>query len=127
MKTTVRPISQSSVVIDPSFNWEGDRKPDIPLHKTVIYEAHVKGFTQLHPDIPEELRGTYGGIAHPVSIAYLKDLGITAIELLPVHAFVTDQMLQEKGLTNYWGYNTIGYFAPDTRYSRSNAAWRGCE
>ena len=109
-----------SVVIDPAFDWEDDKKPDIPFYKSIIYETHVKGFTQRHPDIPEELRGTYGAIAHPATIKYLKDLGITAIELLPVHAFVTDQMLEEKGLANYWGYNTIGYFAPDTRYSRSN-------
>jgi glycogen operon protein len=109
-----------SVVIDPSYDWAGDTKPDIPFHQTIIYEAHVKGFTQVHPDIPVELRGTYGGIAHPVTIQYLKDLGITAIELLPVHSFTTDKYLEDKGLTNYWGYNTIGYFMPDTRYSKSN-------
>lgn len=114
------PYVSKSVVIDPAYDWEDDKRPDIPFYKSVIYEAHVKGFTQLHPDIPEEARGTYGAIAHPVTIEYLKNLGVTAIELLPVHSFVTDQMLQDKGLTNYWGYNTIGFFAPDTRYSRSN-------
>src|SRR5690606_28960742 len=77
------------------------------------------GFTQLHPDIPEEIKGTYAGIAHPATINYLKELGITAIELLPVHHFITDWYLQEKGLTNYWGYNSIGFFAPDVRYSSS--------
>lgn len=107
------------VVIDPHFDWEGDKPPNIPLHQSVIYETHVKGFTKLHPDIPEEIRGTYAGLAHPVTIQYLKDLGITAVELLPVHHFITDRHLRDKGLTNYWGYNTIGYFAPDVRYSSS--------
>ena len=105
------------VVIDPSFDWENDKAPKIPYHQTIIYEAHVKGLTQLHPDIPEAIRGTYSGIAHPVMIQYLKDLGITAIELMPVHHFVNDGFLLEKGLTNYWGYNTIGFFAPDNKYS----------
>lgn len=114
------PHIAKSVVINSSYDWEGDKRPDIPFYKSVIYEAHVKGFTRLCPDIPEDLRGTYGGIAHPSTINYLKELGITAIELLPVHSFVTEHMLEEKGLTNYWGYNTIGYFAPDTRYSKSN-------
>ncbi|WP_207430147.1 glycogen debranching protein GlgX [Sabulibacter ruber] len=111
------PFIPKSVVIDPTFDWEGDKAPKIPYHKSIIYEAHVKGFTMLHPDIPEEIRGTYAGIAHPTTIQYLKDLGITAIELLPVHHFITDWYLQDKGLTNYWGYNSIGFFAPDVRYS----------
>jgi glycogen operon protein len=85
----------------------------------VIYETHIKGFTKLHPEIPEEIRGTYAAIGHPVTIAYLKELGISAIELMPVHHFVTDRSLKEKGLANYWGYNTIGFFAPDARYSSS--------
>jgi glycogen operon protein len=106
-----------SVVVDPSFDWEGDKPLDIPYHQTIIYEAHVKGLTKLNPEIPEEIRGTYLAIAHPSTIKYLKDLGITAIELMPVHQFVADRHLVEKGLTNYWGYNTIGYFAPDVRYS----------
>jgi glycogen operon protein len=80
---------------------------------------HVKGFTQLHPDIPEEIRGTYAALAHPVTIDYLKKLGVTTVELMPVHHFVADRHLKERGLTNYWGYNTIGYFAPDARYSSS--------
>jgi glycogen operon protein len=109
-----------SVVIDPSFDWEGDKAPKIPYHKTIIYEAHVKGLTQLHPDVPENIRGTYSAIAHPVIIQYLKDLGITAIELMPVHHFVNDGFLRDRGLTNYWGYNTIGFFAPDIQYSIDN-------
>lgn len=108
-----------SVVIDNHFDWEDDMRPEIPYSDTVIYEAHVKGLTMLNKDIPEEIRGTYAGVAHPVTINYLKDLGITAIELLPIHHFVADQHLLEKGLTNYWGYNTLGFFAPDARYSSS--------
>ncbi|WP_245971400.1 glycogen debranching protein GlgX [Sphingobacterium puteale] len=115
--TDSAPYVPKSVVIDTAFDWEGDRPPSIPMHQTVIYEAHVKGFTALHPDIPEEIRGTYAGMAHPAAIAYLKEMGITAIELLPVHHFLTDRHLQDKGLSNYWGYNSIGFFAPDVRYS----------
>lgn len=106
-----------SVVVDSAFDWEGDRPLDIPYHQTIIYEAHVKGLTKLNPEIPEEIRGTYSAIGHPSTIKYLKDLGITAIELMPVHQFVADRHLVERGLTNYWGYNTIGYFAPDARYA----------
>jgi glycogen operon protein len=113
------PYIPKSVVVDEQFNWEGDKLLKIPFHKTIIYEAHVKGFTMQHPEIPENIRGTYAAIAHPVSIKYLKDLGITAIELLPVHHFITDRMLKDKGLTNYWGYNSIGFFAPDVRFSGS--------
>jgi isoamylase len=108
------------VVIDPSFDWEGDQLPMVPLRRAVIYEAHVKGLTKLHPDVPENLRGTYGGIAHPAIIEYLKGLGITTLELLPVHAFVDDKVLLDKGLRNYWGYNSIGFFAPDVRYRATN-------
>jgi glycogen operon protein len=108
-----------SVVIDPRFDWENDRFPKIPYHQSIIYETHVKGFTKLHPAIPEEIRGTYAALAHAVTIQYLKELGITAVELMPVHHFVRDHFLAEKGLTNYWGYNTIGFFAPDVRYSSS--------
>ncbi len=111
-----------SVVIDHRFDWEGDRPPEVPYHKTIIYEAHVKGFTKLHRALPEQLRGTYAGIAHPQTIDYLKKLGITSIELMPVHHFVSDRHLVEKGLNNYWGYNSIGFFAPDVRYSSSGAA-----
>ncbi len=113
------PYIPKSVVIDHRFDWEGDIKPKLSYHKTIIYEAHVKGFTQLHPDIPKEIRGTYAAIGHPVTIDYLKRLGVTAIELLPVHQFVKDRYLEERGLSNFWGYNTIGYFAPDVRYSGS--------
>ncbi|MBA2390221.1 MAG: glycogen debranching enzyme, partial [Geodermatophilaceae bacterium] len=111
------PHMMRSVVINPFFDWHSDRHPRTPYHETVIYEAHVKGFTQLHPDIPEELRGTYGAIAHPAAIAYLSRLGVTAIELMPVHQFVQDHTLEQKGLSNYWGYNTIGFFAPHNAYS----------
>lgn len=113
------PYIPKAVVIDHRFDWEGDVSPNIPYHKAVIYETHVKGFTKLHPDIPEEIRGTYAALAHPATINYLKELGITSIELMPVHHFVSDRHLQERGLTNYWGYNTIGFFAPDVRYSSS--------
>lgn len=105
------------VVINPFFDWDGDRKPKTPYHQSVIYEAHVKGLTERHPDVPEEQRGTYAGVAHPSVIAHLQKLGVTAIELMPVHQFVNDSTLQEKGLSNYWGYNTIGFFAPQNTYS----------
>ncbi|WP_207428063.1 glycogen debranching protein GlgX [Pedobacter sp. SYSU D00535] len=113
------PYLPKCVVIDDNFDWSGDRPPKIPYHKSIIYETHVKGFTKLHPDIPEEIRGSYAAIAHPVTIEYLKKLGITAVELMPVHHFVNDSYLQDKGLSNYWGYSTIGFFAPDIRYSSS--------
>ena len=107
------------VVIDPSFDWEGDQAPRVPMRRAVIYEAHVKGLTKLHPDVPEALRGTYAGVAHPATVRYLKELGITTIELMPVHAFVDDKHLLDKGLRNYWGYNSIGFFSPDVRYRAS--------
>ncbi len=106
-----------SVVIDHNFDWEGVQSPRTPYYKTIIYETHVKGFTKLCSEIPENIRGTYAAIAHPVTIEYLKKLGITAIELMPVHHFVQDHHLIQKGLANYWGYNTIGFFAPDPRYA----------
>jgi len=118
-KTDSAPFIPKSVVVDPAFDWGGDKAPKIPYHRTIIYETHIKGFTQMHPDIPEEIRGTYAGLGHPVTIKYLQDLGITAIELMPVHHFITDRYLEEKNLTNYWGYNSIGFFAPDVRYSSS--------
>ncbi len=111
------PYIPKSVVVDESFDWEGAKSPKIPMHKSIIYETHVKGFTQMHPDIPEEIRGTYLAMAHPVTIEYLKNLGVTAIELMPIHHFITDRHLKDQGLTNYWGYNTIGFFAPDVRYA----------
>lgn len=106
-----------SVVVSPFFDWGRDRPPAHPYNETIIYEAHVKGFTKLHPDIPKELQGTYLGLAHPAAIKHLTDLGVTAIELMPVHQFVNDTSLQDKGLSNYWGYNTIGFFAPHNGYS----------
>ncbi|WP_307828430.1 glycogen debranching protein GlgX [Antrihabitans sp. YC2-6] len=110
-----------SVVINPYFDWGVDRPPRRTYADTVIYEAHVKGLTQTHPDIPERIRGTYAGIAHPVVIEHLQYLGITAIELMPVHHFANDSTLIEKGLSNYWGYNTIGFFAPDPKYTASTS------
>ncbi|CAB4690643.1 MAG: glycogen debranching protein GlgX [Actinobacteria bacterium] len=105
------------VVINPFFDWEGDRRLDIPYNESVIYEAHVKGLTQLHPDVPEDLRGTYAALAHPVITDHLNRLGVTAIELMPVHQFVQDSTLLDKGLRNYWGYNTLGFFAPHAAYA----------
>ena len=111
------PAVPKSVVLQPYFNWGADRHPETPWHETVVYEVHVKGFTQKHPDIPAELRGTYAGLAHPVAIEYLQSLGITAVELLPVHHFVHDGFLQERDLRNYWGYNSIAYLAPHFEYA----------
>jgi len=107
------------VVISPFFDWGVDRPPRHEYADTVIYEAHVKGLTQTHPEIPEQARGTYAAVAHPVIIDHLKALGVNAIELMPVHHFVNDSTLIEKGLSNYWGYNTVGFLAPDPRYSSS--------
>jgi glycogen operon protein len=106
-----------SVVVDPAFRWGGDRPLRIPWHETIVYETHVKGLTMRHPDVPQELRGTYLGLAHPAIIDHFRSLGVTAVELLPVHHFVADRHLVARGLTNYWGYNSIGYFAPDVRYA----------
>ena len=110
-----------AVVIDGDFDWRNDRRPGTPLHSTVIYEMHVKGFTRLCPDVPAELRGTYAGLGSAGAIEYLKELGVTAVELLPVHAHIDDKVLIDRGLRNYWGYNTIGFFAPEAQYSRSGA------
>jgi isoamylase len=107
------------VVVDNAFDWQDDRPPLIPWHETVIYEAHVKGLTRLHPDVPPELRGTYAAVSHPSVVEHLKSLGVTAIELLPVHELVDDFFLVQKGLSNYWGYSTLGYFAPDGRYAHT--------
>ena len=106
-----------SVVINPFFDWGDDRPPRHEYHESIIYEAHVKGLTMLHPEIPEEIRGTYAGIGHPAMIKHLSDLGITAIELMPVHQFVQDAPLVDRGLSNYWGYNTIGFLAPHNEYA----------
>ena len=107
-----------AVVTNPYFDWGHDRPPRHEYHDTVIYEAHVKGLTMTHPEVPEEIRGTYAAIAHPAVIDHLTALGITAIELMPVHQFVHDTSLQGRGLTNYWGYNTIGFLAPHNDYAR---------
>jgi glycogen operon protein len=108
-----------SVVINPFFDWGVDRPPDHQYADSVIYETHVRGLTELHPDIPPEMRGTYAGIAHPVVIDHLAALGVTAVELMPVHHFVNDAFLVDRGLSNYWGYNTIGFFAPCSEYASS--------
>ena len=113
------PYMMRSVVINPFFDWGADHPPKTPYHNTIIYEAHVKGLTQLHPDIPEEQRGTYAGIGHPAVIEHLQKLGVTALELMPVHQFVHDDRLLSAGLSNYWGYNTIGFFAPHNEYAAS--------
>ncbi len=110
-----------SVVVNPYFDWGHDRPPKHEYHETIIYESHIKGQTKRHPEIPENLRGTYLGISHPAMAAYFKELGVTAIELMPVHQFVNDTSLQEKGLSNYWGYNTIGFFAPHNSYACSGS------
>ncbi|AOT61783.1 MULTISPECIES: glycogen debranching protein GlgX [Streptomyces] len=111
------PHTMSSVVVNPYFDWGDDRPPRTDYHRTVIYEAHVKGLTMLHPALPKELRGTYAGLAHPAIIEHLTELGVTAIELMPVHQFVHDHRLVDAGMANYWGYNTIGYFAPHNAYA----------
>jgi glycogen operon protein len=119
--TDSAPCTMRSVVINPFFNWEADRSPQIPYHETLIYEAHVRGLTMQHPVVPEEQRGTYLGLAHPAVISHLHELGVTAIELMPVHQFVNDSHLSERGLANYWGYNTIGFFAPHNGYAASGS------
>ena len=114
--------TMTSVVINPFFDWATDRSPRTPYHETVIYEAHVKGMTQTHPAIPEALRGTYAGLAHPAIIDHLKSLNVTAIELMPVHQFLHDSRLLDLGLRNYWGYNTFGFFAPHSQYAANPQA-----
>ncbi|MEP7050569.1 MAG: glycogen debranching protein GlgX [Pseudomonadota bacterium] len=109
-----------SIVVDPRFDWGEDKNPGLPFHELILYEAHVRGLTIQHPEIPPELRGTYLGMCQPAIINYLKELGVTAIELMPIHAFVDDQFLLDKGLRNYWGYNTINFFAPDPRFRAGN-------
>jgi isoamylase len=111
------PFTMKGVVSDSAFDWGSDRAPCVPWNESIIYEAHVKGLTKLHPEVPEQLRGTYAGLATPPVIEYLQRLGVTAIELLPVHAFVDEHHLVQRGLVNYWGYNSIGFFAMEPRYS----------
>jgi isoamylase len=113
------PYMPANVVINPFFDWGDDRAPRTPYHETVIYEAHVRGLTLRHPDVPADQRGTYAGLAHPSVIEHLTRLGVTAVELMPVHQFVPEHNLQARGLTNYWGYNTIGFLAPHKAYSSS--------
>ncbi len=115
------PYIPKCVVIDPAFDWEDDRHPAIPWHKTLIYELHVKGFTARHPNVPPEIRGSYSGLVCNEVINYIRSLGMTAVELMPVHHLVSERPLVERGLTNYWGYNSIGFFAPEVRYSSSGA------
>jgi isoamylase len=110
------------VVVDPGFDWKGEpNRHPIPWDHTIFYETHVKGFTKQHPAVPENLRGTYAGLAHPEVIRHIKDLGVTSVELMPIHSFINDSYLLDKNLTNYWGYNTIGFFAPDPRYAADRA------
>jgi len=113
------PFVPRSVVVNPYFDWAGDRPPRVGYLDSVIYEAHVRGLTRLHPDIPEDERGTYLGLSHPAIIDHLKSLGVTAIELMPAHQFISDDVLAQRGLSNYWGYNTIGFFAPHNAYAAS--------
>ena len=115
------PFMPRSVVVNPYFEWGHERPPRTPLHQTVIYETHVRGLTMTHPDLPESLRGTYAGLAHPSVVEYLLDLGVTAVELLPVHQFIADQFAVDRGLTNYWGYSSIGFLAPHNLYSSSGS------
>ncbi|MEP6697985.1 MAG: glycogen debranching protein GlgX, partial [Pseudonocardiales bacterium] len=116
------PHMMKSVVINPFFAWDNDRPPHTPYNESVIYEAHVRGLTMTHPDIPEDMRGTYAGLSHPVVIDHLQKLGVTAIELMPVHQFINDHRLVQRGLSNYWGYNTIGFLAPHNRYAMRRSA-----
>jgi glycogen operon protein len=113
-------------VVDTAFTWGGDQRPDVPWHESVLYETHLRGFTMLHPDVPERYRGTAAGFSIPQVIDHLKALGVTAVEFLPVHAFVQDRHLVERKLANYWGYNTIGFFAPEPRYLATGdlAEWK---
>jgi isoamylase len=111
------PAVPKGIVIDDSFDWEGDSLLRVPLHESIIYEVHVKGFTMLHPGVPEELRGTYAGLAHPAAVEHLQRLGVTAVELLPVHELIDEGHLVDKGLVNYWGYNTLNFFSPAARYA----------
>jgi glycogen operon protein len=114
------PFMPKCIVVDPDFDWHGQSRLGafrVPFDDTIVYEMHVKGFTKLHPAVPEELRGTYAGLAHPEVIKYIKSLGVTSVELLPIHTFVHDSNLTDKGLSNYWGYNSIGFFAPQQTYA----------
>ena len=113
------PVVPKAVVVNPAFDWGDDRPLRTPWHDSVLYETHVKGFTARHPEVPPALRGTYAGMAYPAVTDYLRELGVTAVELLPVHQHVDERSLVERGLTTYWGCNSIGFFAPDLRYASS--------
>jgi len=116
------PFMPKCVVVDPNFSWEREAKrARIPWDRTIVYETHVKGYTKLHPGVPENERGTYRGLSHPDVVGYIQSLGVTSVELLPVHTFINDSFLLERNLTNYWGYNSIGFFAPDPRYAADTA------
>jgi isoamylase len=119
--TDSAPYVPRSVLVAEGFDWGDDRRPGRPMADSIFYEVHVKGFTKLHPEVPDALRGTYSGVAHPAAVAHLKRLGVTAVELLPVHQFVHDAQLVARGLRNYWGYQSIGYFAPHNGYSSLGA------
>ncbi len=114
-----------AVVIDPRFDWGDDRPPNIPFHESILYEVHVRGLTMKHPEVPERARGTFSGLASPPMIRYFMELGVTAVELLPIHGFVDDKMLLDRGLRNYWGYSSIAFFAPDTRYRTDDVPGSG--
>jgi isoamylase len=109
-------------VVDSAFTWGDDRRPVIPWHDMVVYELHVRGFTKQHPEVPANQRGTYAGLSSAPVVEYLKRLGVTTVELMPVHAFIDDRQLVERKLRNYWGYNTLGFFAPEPRYSASGSS-----
>jgi isoamylase len=115
------PFMPKCRVIDPAFTWGRERRPSVPWEQTIFYEAHVRGFTMKHPSVPDTLRGRFGGLAVKEVVDYIRSLGVTSVELLPIHTFINDSQLLEKGLTNYWGYNTIGFFSPDPRYAHRNA------
>src|SRR5215471_17080295 len=119
------PFMPKNVVINPYFDWAGDTQLRTPYHETLIYEAHVRGLTKRHPGVPPELRGSYAGMASPAVIEHLQRLGVTAVELMPVHQAVPEPLLAERGLTNYWGYNTIGFLAPHHGYASSAAGPHG--
>ena len=113
------PYAPLACVMDKPLRESDDRRPDTPWHQTIVYELHVKGFTQQHPNVPKNLRGTYAGLASDAAIAHFRQLGVTAVELLPVHYHIDEHFLTQRGLSNYWGYNTLGFFAPDPRYAAS--------
>ncbi|WP_159348597.1 glycogen debranching protein GlgX [Roseomonas harenae] len=116
------PLMPKCRVIDPAFTWGRERGAAVPWERTIVYETHVKGFTRLHPELPEEMRGTYDGLSSPEVVEYLRGLGVTSVELLPIHTFINDNFLLERGLTNYWGYNTISFFSPARRYARTSSS-----